>query len=40
LSKVAGQREPQVHGDFTKTIFWSTNFLWPAGVNRLELRHD
>ena len=37
LAKLAGQREPQVHGDFTKTIFWSTNFLWPVGVNHLEL---
>ena len=37
LSRLSGQREPQVHGDFTKTIFWSTNFLWPVGVNQLEL---
>jgi len=37
LSRLSGQREPQVHSDFTKAIFWSTNFLWPAGVNHLEL---
>ena len=38
LSRLAGLREPQVHGDFTRADFWSTNFLWPAGVNRLALR--
>lgn len=40
LSRLAGEKEPQVHGDFTRAVFWSTNFLWPAGPNRLELRQE
>jgi hypothetical protein len=40
LTRLSGQREPQVHGDFTKAYFWSTNFLWPVGQNRLNLRAD
>lgn len=35
-----GTREPQVHADFTKTIFWSTNFLWPARTDEMLLRKN
>ena len=40
LSPLTSRMEPQVHGDFTKTIFWSTNFLWPADTNQMELRQQ
>ena len=34
-----GQLDPQVHGDFTRTIFWSEHFLWPATTNQLAMRN-
>ena len=40
LQSVGGEREPQVHGDFTRSVFWSTNFLWPATTNSLRLRPE
>ena len=35
-----GTFDPQVHGDFTRTIFWSPNFLWPTEnkTNQLVMR--
>jgi len=40
LSSLTGAIEPQVHGDFTKSIFWSKDFLWPASTNQLALRPE
>ncbi len=40
LARLYGEREPQVHGDFTRADFWSTNFLWPTGVNHTYLRKN
>lgn len=37
LCRLNGLNEPQVHHDFTRAIFWTTNFYWPEGSNRLRL---
>ncbi len=40
VSLPGGVIEPQAHGDFTRSVFWSTNFLWPTGLDRLRLRPE
>jgi hypothetical protein len=33
-----GTYEPQAHGDFARSYYWSKDFLWPTTTNQIKLR--
>ena len=40
LGRLNGEFEPQNHGDFTRSVYWSPAFYWPDGTNSLPLRDE